>query len=389
MEKNQDEQSEGLANQKTNYSQGNRDSSLRLMKEPTACSAVDFNIDKKINSIEQDFEFLFQHSGNLVFILEDNGVCKKVSANIQSLLGYKQEEIISEELSMLFDQLNQAFINSELRRLQEEDLKESISVKHLRKKNGEFLLVECTISKCQSGGWFCICKDMTDREAEQNELLQREKLNIVGQLATGIAHEIRNPLTAIKGFLSLLKHTPERKVEYIQVMESEIGRIEAIASEMLLLGKPVKNKKEIFDGFQLVSEVVSLLLPESNLRGIWLELENNLTNPINIKCNVAQVKQVLINLIKNAIDASEQGQKINIRVHGKQGKVIIEIQDYGCGMSSQEIERLGEPFFTKKENGTGLGLLISYNIIREHKGSIEVESTPNMGTIFSIELPVL
>lgn len=100
------------------------------------------------------------------------------------------------------------------------------------------------------------------------------------------------------------------------------------------------------------------------------------------------MKQVLINLIKNAIEASENGQSINTKVYNDKNKCYIDIQDYGCGISEEDINRLGKLFFTKKENGTGLGLLTSFNLVKEHNGKIYVDSKLGVGTKFTIELPL-
>ncbi|WP_236564779.1 ATP-binding protein [Cytobacillus firmus] len=229
--------------------------------------------------------------------------------------------------------------------------------------------------------------DISDKKEEQEKLLQKsEKLALLGQLAAGIAHEIRNPLTSIKGFVQLFKSN-SRKDEYFDIVLSELDRINGIVGEFLVLAKPTADIFEKQDLTKLINEVILLSSTQSVLNNVEIAAENNLHAPM-IHCEKNQLKQVFLNIIKNAIEAMPGGGELNIKVFKKSGNTIsIQFIDQGVGISEDRISSLGEPFYTTKEKGTGLGLMICYKIIENHNGRLIVESKVGEGTKIEIELP--
>jgi two-component system, sporulation sensor kinase A len=232
-----------------------------------------------------------------------------------------------------------------------------------------------------------IIRDVTERKKAESTLIEAEKLSIAGQLAAGIAHEIRNPLTALKGFLQLMKLDLQTKSDYWDIMESELERIETISNELLFLAKPRTNELKPILLKKLIHEVSLLLETQAIMHNI--SIHKHFSNEeIVIYGNEAQIKQVFVNLIKNAIEVMPHGGHIFINVEKCDNYVNIAVIDQGCGIPEEHLEKIGQPFFSTKKDGTGLGLMVTYNIVRNHQGTISVSSQLNVGTTFTITLPL-
>ncbi|MCA1319189.1 PAS domain S-box protein [Bacillus tianshenii] len=228
-----------------------------------------------------------------------------------------------------------------------------------------------------------IIRDITEKKQAEAVMLQSEKLSVAGQLAAGIAHEIRNPLTAIKGFFKLLEREMDQKKEYFHIIESELSRIELILSELLLLAKPHKVRIQKVSLDTLLKDVTTLLETQAIMNNVWFEMKLDAKDPY-IQCDDNQVKQVFINLIKNGIEAMSEGGNIFIETEDEGAEVIIRIRDEGAGIPEEIIARLGEPFYTTKTTGTGLGLMITFNIIKNHHGTVSVKSEVGQGSTFEV-----
>ncbi|MCY8912813.1 PAS domain-containing protein [Bacillus atrophaeus] len=232
-----------------------------------------------------------------------------------------------------------------------------------------------------------ILRDISERKQTEELMLKSEKLSIAGQLAAGIAHEIRNPLTAIKGFLQLMKPTMEGNDHYFDIVFSELSRIELILSELLMLAKPQQHAfKEHLNLKKLISEVTALLETQANLNGIFIKTAFQ-RESIFINGDQNQLKQVFINLIKNAVESMPDGGTVEIDTTEDEHSVHVTIKDEGEGIPEKVLKRIGEPFLTTKEKGTGLGLMVTFNIIENHQGTIQVDSKPEKGTAFKISFP--
>ncbi|MGB7999504.1 MAG: ATP-binding protein [Anaerobacillus sp.] len=232
-------------------------------------------------------------------------------------------------------------------------------------------------------------KDITEKRLNEEHMAQSEKLSLVGQLAAGIAHELRNPLTSLKGFLKLIqfKNKDTNIERYIQVMDSEFQRIEQIIDEFLILAKPTKAEFNYYQISDILDEVIELLNAQANMKSIIINKAYS-TYHSPVYCENNQLKQVFINLIKNAMDAIIEDGEITIATEEQSDNVVIQIIDNGKGISQQELEKLGSPFFTTKQNGTGLGLTICNRIIEKHKGSLKIKSNQGDGTVITIRLPL-
>jgi len=228
--------------------------------------------------------------------------------------------------------------------------------------------------------------DITHEKESEKLILRSEKLNIAGELAAGIAHELRNPLTAIKGFFRMLKTSNDKKQLYYSVIEEELSRIEQISSELLSLAKPHSESRSDHNLVQLIREVAILLTPQANWGNMQIEIQAD-QEQLYVHCEDTKMKQVFINLIKNAMDAMSHGGTISIVIRQQPDGVQVQVTDEGSGIPPQLLNKIGEPFYTTKEKGTGLGLMVCFQIIESHAGTIQVDSKLGVGTTFTIILP--
>lgn len=231
-----------------------------------------------------------------------------------------------------------------------------------------------------------IIRDISERKKNEELLINSEKLYVAGQLAAGIAHEIRNPLTSLKGFIQLISTGRANNRNYFDIMKSELTRIESIVSELLMLSKPQVYELAYRDIRHVMRDTVVLLEAQALLHGIELESELG-DETLWIHGVEDQLKQVFINVLKNAIEVMSGGGKIRIRCQREAGEITIRITDCGPGIPEETLSKIGQPFYTTKEKGTGLGLMVSYKIVDNHQGRVEVDSELGVGTTFAIIFP--
>lgn len=222
-----------------------------------------------------------------------------------------------------------------------------------------------------------------------NEIQQAKQLNSIGQLAATIAHEIRNPITVVKGFAQLLKKTNKLNQDeemYVDTMLKELEYAQIIINDYLSLAKPQTETIQVVEMNQEIVNITDLLESMANSHNIGFELK--LKDIFHTKINPIEFKQVLVNIMKNAIESMKDPGFITINLLKENDYAVIEITDTGVGMSEETISRLGTPFYSLKERGTGIGLTVCFNIIEKFKGKIEVYSKVNTGTTFKIFLPI-
>lgn len=262
-----------------------------------------------------------------------------------------------------------------------------------RKKDGSFVWVEALCKPVIDPDTsdvlevVTVIRDITERKRTEDLLLNSEKLNVAGKLAAGIAHEVRNPLTVVKGFIQLMREQTDKKT-YFDIIQSEVDRIEIILSELLVLAKPHNIKFQEVNVKALMDDVKTLINPQALVNNVEIEMVNECEN-CKIRCNENQLKQVFINFLKNGIEAMENGGLITIEIKKhRENKLNMRFKDTGSGIPPSILERIGEPFFTTKANGTGLGVMVSKQIIETHKGSVQFMSDKK-GTIVEVILPLI
>jgi two-component system sporulation sensor kinase A len=229
-----------------------------------------------------------------------------------------------------------------------------------------------------------VIRDLTERKKAEELMIRSEKLSIIGQLAAGIAHDIRNPVTSLKGFLQLLI---TQNVQYTEIMMEELEHINNVVNEFMTLAKPHINIYKEEKVSDMVGSVIVFLQPQALLYNAEFYVQLDADIP-SVYCISDQIKQVLINVLKNAIEAMPDGGLITISIKNYSNQsVLIRVADQGIGIPEEELSNLGEPFFTLKSNGTGLGWMISQHIIDEHEGQLLISSKVNQGTTVDIILP--
>ncbi|WP_396954436.1 ATP-binding protein [Niallia sp.] len=238
--------------------------------------------------------------------------------------------------------------------------------------------------------WFFIVLYETIIEINQirTELQNAEKLRVISELTSVFAHELRNPMQVTRGFLQLLNEPdlPKEKKEYIQISIEELDRANEIINDFLAFGKPVINNNERIEvGYQL-QRVVKIIQSYSLSHNVQMITE--ILEDCWIYANAHKLNQSLINILKNAIESMPNGGIIWITCTSTEdGFIKITIKDQGIGMTKEQMDRLGYPFYSLKESGTGLGMMVSYQIVRSFKGEIQVKSEKDKGTEFIILLP--
>ncbi|MFP3390028.1 ATP-binding protein [Brevibacillus sp. SIMBA_040] len=216
-----------------------------------------------------------------------------------------------------------------------------------------------------------------------------EKLNLISELAASVAHEVRNPLTVVRGFVQLLgEETKPHKNEYIKLVLNELDRAEFIISDYLNLAKPQAEVKDRLDITLIVREVSALMASYAVINGI--EIVTSTKAEMFIYSNSSKVKQALMNLMKNGIEAMQEcGGVLYIKVEQVDAHIIITIRDEGSGMSKEQIAQIGLPFYSTKEKGTGLGLMVTCRIIEAMEGSVKIKSELGKGTVVTVRLPAV
>ena len=244
-------------------------------------------------------------------------------------------------------------------------------------------------------GMAIILRDVTETRQRAESTIESEKLSAITLLAAGVAHEIGNPLNSLNIHLQLmereLKRLPaaqaERVREDLRVARDEIARLDQIINQFLRAIRPTQPELQPTTVNEVIGETLALLEQEISDRDILVERELAEGLP-RILLDRAQLKQAFYNIIKNALQAMRSGGILRIRTEADDTHVAISFIDSGHGIAPEQIGRLFEPYFTTKENGTGLGLMIVQRIVREHGGAIEVESDKDRGTTFRIKLPI-
>lgn len=361
-----------------NYDDSNTTKLKQLENYSSDLASLPSFILKGLNKINNDIIVICDHKGKIVFI----------SNNVELILGYEisdilgidwDEKVLAEDVAYMQRNM-EAFINK----------RQEFNI-NIRNRCGKYIWFSCSVTRVNdeaSSSYYYLAalQDITNKKEAEEMMVRSEKMSVAGQLAAGVAHEIRNPLTSMKGFLQLLQSGVDRKEEYYKIMFDEIDKIETITSELLFISKPLTDNKQKESIDNLVEDVVVLLRPQAKLHNIEINWEHRSCR--SILCDRSQIKQILINLIKNGMEAMDVPGQIKINFQELKSYIAINVIDEGSGIPEEIIHKLGEPFFTTKQNGTGLGLMITKQILSHHDGKLEVFKNAGMGSTFQILLPV-
>ncbi|WHX98878.1 PAS domain S-box protein [Neobacillus sp. DY30] len=338
-----------------------------------------------------DIRFALDQS-TIVAFTDARGNITSVNDKFCEISKYSREEIIGKDHSILNSGHHSKLFFKDLWKTIGEGRVWKGEIRN-KAKDGTYYWVDTTIvpflnDSAKPYQYVAIRNDITERKKTEEVLHRQDKLAAVGQLAAGVAHEIRNPLTSMKGyaeFLTLDEKDPER-LEFINIILDEIERVNTIVEDFMVLAKPKMVELEEKNVVPVIKNVVSLLEFEARKKHVKLSFDCS-HEIIQIECDENRLKQVFLNFIKNGIEAMPNGGDLHVKTVIHDNNVQISIQDTGVGIPKEKLKQLGEPFYTTKKNGNGLGLMVSFKIIENHNGKVFVESEPNKGTTFNILLP--
>jgi len=344
-----------------------------------------------LSSKDGYLDLFFEHAHDAIAVFTLDQKLLAVNPAFEEMYGWKKEECIGKSIQLTPP--------SEFERIADRQkyLLQGRSFKHNRsrelRKDGTIFEAETTVAPIYDKNneiiaLSLITRDITERLQAERLRIEAIKLNAIGEIAATVAHEVRNPMTSVNGFVQLMNEDPENPYRtYTEIMENEIERINLIASEFLILSKPnIKQRKEI-DVENKVIEVIDLFKPELKRRQIACSLYLA-EYPTTVFGNEESLKQVFINLMKNAMEAVQDGGNITFFNSIVNNTISITLCDNGHGMNEETFEQLFIPFFTTKEGATGLGLVITKKIVLDHGGNIEFNAHRKQGTELTVTFPI-
>lgn len=355
--------------------------------------------EKEAHELTERLNRITDNLQEIVFETDEKGHIIFLNQAWKQMTGYDIDECLGTMYNQYFDQ-EERVIQHLSSVIQEHKDSGRIELQLLHKEGkkvwGDVHYKLYFDEKHQFTGGIGTVADITKQKLAKLELersnqqlqMQAQKLAVAGQIAAGIAHEVRNPLTSVNGFLQLMKTQYPERTDYFDIIFSEIKRIDFVLSELLVLAKPQSVHFQEVQLHGLLEQVITLLKTNAVLSNIDLKQPFKKQDAGAILADANQMKQLFINLIKNAIEAMPEGGSIYISTEKLMNEWKITIQDEGKGMSEEDIQKIYDPFFSTKTEGTGLGLTICAAILKDHHGRMDVSSELGKGTAFHIYLPV-
>jgi PAS domain S-box-containing protein len=373
--------------------------------------------EQRLRESEQKYRTLINQASDGIMVTDPQGCHVEANEAACNMLGYTRDELLGMKYHELILEKDVAGDGSHLEELDHGT--QVIKERRLYRKDGSVVPVEGSYKVLPGGLTQIILRDITERKkAEealrkiQDELERRveersrelrktlaafeeaQRLASIGTLAAGIAHEINNPIGSILMAADTALYSLEEAkskddaVEAIASVKSEAKRVGQIVKTVLQLSRQEESQKWSRDAAEVAQrarDITRRAAIQNNVH-VVLEIESDLPNVV---INPTEIEQVFVNVIQNAIEASSPGQTVSVRLVEDGGNVVAYIADKGAGMTQEEVDRIFDPFYTKRqrEGGTGLGMSLSYSIVRQHGGKIEVESRPGKGTTVAISLP--
>ncbi|HIC91846.1 MAG TPA: PAS domain S-box protein [Syntrophaceae bacterium] len=295
----------------------------------------------------------------------------------EDILGYRFDELYKESVSKIFPWI---------------DLKRKGQLRGeaiFKKKDGKDIFLGFSISPSRDiGGKVMVFQDITKVKEMEEQVMRSEKLAAIGELAAGIAHEIRNPIASISGSTEILKEElggSNHLKPLMDIILREADRLNRLVTDFLQFSKPALPQKEVFPLKDLINETLLSLRgnPDWNQD---VKVEVQIPNSLSLYGDSGQLRQVFLNLFLNAVQAMPHGGILHISALNRDGLVEVSVQDTGLGIPQEIKGKIFDPFFTTKENGTGLGLTIVHQIIKNHQGEIQVKSEFARGTKVTLRL---
>lgn len=308
----------------------------------------------------------------------------------ERLYGYNAQEVMEAHISKLVPE-GFSYEHHILESIRKGEIVKSYET--IRKtKFGQIINVSLTFSPLMDEdgkvlGVSAIVRDITQKKQFQEQMLKLDRLHLVGEMAAGISHEVRNPMTTVRGFLQVLRDKKDfnNYKDYFDLMIEELDRANIIITEFLSIGHNAKINLQKENLNDIIESIKPLIEASALEQDKYLETE--LSEVPDLLLNHKEIRQVLLNLCKNGFEAMSAGLSLKIRTFCREGQVILAVQDEGEGIKPELMKKLGTPFITTKETGTGLGLGVCYGIAARHNADISFETGPK-GTTFFVQFNI-
>jgi two-component system, sporulation sensor kinase E len=337
------------------------------------------------------FETIFNTLQEGIVVVDSRGRILYLNHAITTLLGIDPARAMGTPIAQHLKELDWPKILAEGRVVNRD-----LEVFYPQQRYLNFYLVPLEDKDTSLMGFAIIFHDLTARRAQAREAIESEKLNAVTLLAAGVAHELGNPLNSLNIHLQLLERDLRQRdgngsdddlLESVRVARSEVNRLDTIISQFLGAVRPAHTVRTMVSINAVVHESLAFLQPEIKDRDVIVQEELGEALP-TIPANVDQLKQAFYNLIKNAVQALSHGGILRVTTSRSDTHLQVSFEDNGTGISVEDMAHITEPYFTRKKNGSGLGLFIVQRILHEHGGYLELLSDPGHGTTARILLPL-
>ncbi|MGJ7912570.1 PAS domain-containing sensor histidine kinase [Neobacillus sp. LXY-1] len=350
------------------------------------------NTERELKRTKELYQLITDNTSDLILVFSKDQKIVYVSPSFQKVFGLIPEDQIGRSILDFVKKDGVKAFQRKLKRLLESE--EPLLFQHkMRSTTGELVYAEYNITPIfnennEIESYVSVGRNITERIKNDEAIRNLDRLSIIGQLAAGVAHEIRNPLTSLKGFSKLLRSSGDRATQeyYLSIITDELDRIDLIVNEFMSLAKPQAIQFEEVNLLSIIESTVKILHPQALLHNVQI-MNNFHAKDIILLCSPHQLKQVFVNFLKNAIEAMPGGGIVNINVKKlSDNRVQINFKDEGIGIDTELMHFLGTPFYTTKDKGIGLGLTVSNKIIQEHNGTMKIESQKGQGTTVCVEL---
>ncbi|MCY0894020.1 MAG: ATP-binding protein [Acidibacillus sp.] len=373
-----------------------------LAPPPTTLQLLDpltkaiFHMRERLYQQEAMIDQVIKNAPMIIISVSQSYTIQLVNPTFLTLTGLREDEVlgISAEHIARRLQVPQELLHSISSQLLTGAAIRSLEIPFIHAITQEKKVIQCSIAAdtwtdVGTTGIILFGEDVSTRKQWEAFTAKIDRLNLVAELAASTAHEIRNPLTTVRGFLQLQRRRNQLSSgkDHYMIMIEEIDRVDGLISEYLSLARnSVQADRQIIDIKDVVEDLIPLITAEANMKGVIICLPELPSGPC--QANKSELKQVFLNLSKNALDAMPKGGTLTVYGQTNNNLYTLVIADTGGGIAPLHLERIFEPFFTTKSTGSGLGLAISKKIIEAHQGEIEVESHIDQGTSFYISLPL-
>ncbi len=314
--------------------------------------------------------------------LDTDGTILFCNGNFAALAGLPLEQVMGTPLTALLPKADDRETLGGFLAAGQGCLKSELCLKNVA------VLISANHIKAEDARFVCaVFTDLSERKRFEAEILQLDRLNLVGEMAAGIGHEIRNPLTTVRGYLQMFRRKDQyaEHSEQFATMIDELDRANAIISEYLSLAKNKKVELKPGNVNKVIDVLFPLLQADAFRRGQTVELATG--DVPEVKIDEREIRQLLLNLVRNGLEAMRPGGKVTIGTCSSDDEMVLEVKDTGAGLPPEILDRLGTPFLTTKEKGTGLGLAVCYRIAERHGATIRVKTSPR-GTTFFVRFKV-